>query len=130
MPSVIRINPGRAPEISPCENTLTLAFLQSCVGGYIETVPLSERARKAVPNALMIVNEEGMINALPYNRAASLALRDELSPYETPIFGPAVIGAVEGENIRPLTDDEARRLCAVLCEMAKINEYGGEEECQ
>lgn len=38
----------------------TLKNLQNNVGGYIEHVPLS-------PTVGLIVNEEGLINAMPYN---------------------------------------------------------------
>jgi hypothetical protein len=51
--------PGRAPELEPMfENSLE-AF-QKAVGGYIETYTLT-------PELVVICNEEGKLQGLPYN---------------------------------------------------------------
>jgi hypothetical protein len=44
---------------------LSLESLQSYVGGYIELVPIPLNTR------VMVVNEEGLLRGLPFNRLAS-----------------------------------------------------------
>jgi len=56
---VLKVEPGRAPEMVTMSNTLE-AF-QAAVGGYIETVGLDA-------NATLICNEEGKLAVLPANR--------------------------------------------------------------
>ena len=74
---------GRTHEIIEIENTLEA--LQAAVGGYIETV------RLRVGDAVMIVNEEGLLLGLPYNTLASgFAGRT--------IVGTAIIVGVNGEE--------------------------------
>ena len=63
-----------------------LKDLQREVGGHIETVRLSN------PDALMIVNEEGMLLNLCFNQLASLCA-------EFGIFGTALIVGVDGEEM-------------------------------
>ena len=73
----------RTHEIIEIENTLEA--LQAAVGGYIETV------RLRVGDAVMIVNEEGLLLGLPYNTLASgFAGRA--------IVGTAIIVGVNGEE--------------------------------
>lgn len=74
---------GRTHETVEVENTLEA--LQAEVGGYIETV------RLRVDNAVMIVNEEGLLLGLPYNAAAS-ALAGQ------PIVGTALVVGVDGDE--------------------------------
>ena len=61
-----------------------LRALQHAVDGYIETVWLSD-------NAIMIVDEEGLLKGKPYNTLASLIAR-------TCIYGTALIVGTEGEE--------------------------------
>lgn len=80
---------GRKHEVIDIENTLEA--LQNAVGGYIETV------RLMVDDAVMIVNEEGLLRGLPYNTAAShLAMQ--------PIHGTAVVVGVSGEEFTDIPD--------------------------
>ena len=80
---------GRKHETIDIENTLEA--LQNAVGGYIETV------RLMVDDAVMIVNEEGLLQGLPYNTAASnLAMQ--------PIHGTAVVVGVCGEEFTDIPD--------------------------
>ena len=44
--------------------TFTLKELQEFVGGYIETIPVST-------DQLMVINEEGKLDGLPYNQKAT-----------------------------------------------------------
>ena len=55
---VLRIEPGKAPEIVEIENSLEA--LQEQVGGYIETLTFAR-------DAALIVDEEGKLKGKPYN---------------------------------------------------------------
>lgn len=80
---------GKAHEVIEIENTLEA--LQKAVGGYIETV------RLRVDNAVIIVNEEGLLLGLPYNTGAS-----EFAGQS--IFGTAIIVGVNGEEFTDIPD--------------------------
>ena len=80
---------GRAHEVIEIENTLEA--LQKAVGGYIETV------RLRVDNAVMIVNEEGLLLGLPYNTIASGFAGQS-------IVGTAIIVGVNGEEFTDIPD--------------------------
>ena len=70
----------------------TLEALQAAVDGYIEAITL-------VPGvAVMIVNEEGFLRAMPYNAFATLiAARN--------IVGPALIVGVDGDEFTDIPAD-------------------------
>lgn len=64
MAVLIKIN-GEEENISPRNGqTFELKELQELVGGYIETIPVST-------NQLMVLNEEGKLDGLPYNQKAT-----------------------------------------------------------
>ena len=63
-----------------------LEGLQRCVGGYVETV----RPKNLPWGYLLVVNEEGAINGMRYNKCATAL-------YGFPIFGNAVV-AMQGER--------------------------------
>ena len=65
----------------------TLAAFQKAVGGYIETVTVTE-------GLVFIVNEEGLLLELPFNRHLG------------GIVGDALLVGVEGDEFRSLTDRE------------------------
>ena len=69
--------PGKKPKVTDIENTLKA--LQEIVGGYIETVTLSDRS-------VLIVNEEGLPRELPYN---CTVITHSLMPFQT--FGTIVL---------------------------------------
>ena len=73
---------GELTRIDEIKNDLRA--LQHAVDGYIETVWLSE-------NAVMIVDEEGLLKGKPYNALASLIAR-------TCIYGTALIVGTAGEE--------------------------------
>ena len=56
--TVLVKRPGEAPVLELADNTLEC--FQELVGGYIETYPFSK-------NAVVVCNEEGKIEGLPYN---------------------------------------------------------------
>ena len=58
---VLIVEPNKAPYVKEIENTLEAK--QAIVGGLIEQLCLPR------DNAVIILNEEGKINNLPYNRA-------------------------------------------------------------
>lgn len=80
---------GRTHEVIEIENTLDA--LQKAVSGYIET------RRLRVDNAVMIVNEEGLLLGLPYNTVASGFAGQ-------PIVGTALIVGVNGEKFTDIPD--------------------------
>ena len=60
---------GEVIETSPKNGTYyTLEELKEIVGGYIEIVRLNK-------NEIMVVNEDGKLNNLPYNKKATGLLR-------------------------------------------------------
>lgn len=65
----------------------TLAAFQKAVGGYIETVTVTE-------DLVFIVNEEGLIHQLPLNRHLGS------------IRGDALLVGVDGDEFRSLTQRE------------------------
>lgn len=92
---VIRKAPGRPPELVEMENTL--AALQQAVGGYIETVTLSE-------DAAVICNEEGRLRGLPYN-CSFLGIT---------FVGPILVVGVDGDEMCSLDDGDAALLLHML----------------
>ena len=55
---VLKKEPGKDPVLTAVENTLSA--LQEAVDGYIETVTMAD-------DFVVICNEEGCIQSLPYN---------------------------------------------------------------
>ena len=78
----MKIEPCKPIEIIDVKNKLRALQLQ--VGGYIETVPLSE-------DSVMIVDEEGMLKQYQHNDLASY-----ISGVH--IYGTALIVGVDGEE--------------------------------
>ena len=78
----MKIEPGKPIEIIDVKNKLRALQLQ--VGGYIETVALSE-------DSVMIVDEEGMLKQYQHNDLASY-----ISGVH--IYGTALIVGVDGEE--------------------------------
>lgn len=56
---VVIKEPGKAPYVEPCFPN-TLEAFQKTVGGYIETLTLCK-------DLVLVVNEEGLLQGLPYN---------------------------------------------------------------
>ena len=71
---------NEAPLIEPEGETWTLKELQELVGGYIEIVAAPNH-----PGRVLVINEEGKLKGLPFNKNAT-----DLYIYE-PIVGDAVI---------------------------------------
>ena len=75
----------------------TLEALQKIVGGYIETVTLTQE------KAVMIVNEEGMLLGYGINPVATLIAGHK-------IVGPALIVGVDGEDFTNIPKGLAKRI--------------------
>lgn len=73
---------------------LKLETLQAAVGGYIETVPCRDNGKGKV----MILNEEGKLQGLPYNAKATAMARGIIADSDV-IVGDVVIAdeTPEGE---------------------------------
>lgn len=80
---ILRKKVGCEPEIVEVENTLEA--LQREVGGYIETVTITR-------DACIVVNEEGIINDLPFNTRL----------FGLQLFGTILIVGVDGDEFTDL----------------------------
>ena len=87
------LKPGKPGEPIEIENTLEA--LQAAVGGYIEVVTLGG-------GQAAVVNEEGKINDLPFNRALYAGGMDPVDY----LFGNVLIVGTDGEDFLDLTPAE------------------------
>ena len=94
---VLYKEPGKAPRSMVIPNTLKM--LQDLVGGYIETVRISD-------NIVMIMNEEGKLKGLEPNFFFG-ALGDI-------IIGPVIIAGEDGEDFASLSDEDADYIGGIL----------------
>ena len=94
---VIFKEPGKEPRTMIIPNTLKM--LQDLVGGYIETIRVSDRA-------ILIMNEEGKLKGLEPNFFFG-AIGDI-------IVGPVIIVGDGGEDFTDLPDDEAEEISRIL----------------
>lgn len=83
MAMLLHVN-GRREQVTPLHPpSFSLEELQRFVCGYMEVVTLSD-------GRLLVLNEEGKIDGLPYNVEATLLVADVLLPGDY-IAGPAVL---------------------------------------
>lgn len=96
----IRVAPNTAPTIVEIEDTLE--SLQAEVGGWIEALGLGNRIDA-------MVNEEGLIKNLPFNRHF-------LTPYgPRPVVGTAIIVSSDAEgNTVGLSDAQVQHVMATV----------------
>lgn len=87
---IIYKDPDKAPEVREVDNTLKA--LQDCVGGYIETVPLTR-------DVVIICNEEGRLLGLPPNPVMG-----------GDFIGPVLLVGVKGDEFTDLTDRQVNTL--------------------
>lgn len=67
---------GTSFVVTPENGTdFNLDELQKIVGGYIEIVPIYATWRMFGSDKIMVVNEEGKLNGLPFNPSATLLVR-------------------------------------------------------
>ena len=81
---VVIKEPGKEPYVDPLFDN-TLEAFQKAVGGYIETVRIAE-------DLLIVCNEEGLINNLPFNT--------KVCGY--PLFGTVVGLGIKGDGFASL----------------------------
>lgn len=90
-------NVGEYPKAQDFDDKNLLKELQLAVGGYIETVPISEKL-------VLILDEEGKLKG---RKAINIVLPSEgkITDY---VVGPVVVAGVtrDGENFRGLTRQE------------------------
>ena len=86
----------------------SLAFLQSMVGGNIETIEF--RAPEVPGRFVAVFDEEGKLKDLPANDTATLVLSMGLDYF----VGTVLFLKIEGENIVTLTTDETKKLMDAL----------------
>lgn len=100
---------GKEPILLHCDEdgTLDLKELQGIVGGYIETV--STMFRRYGAPIVLIVNEEGKLQGLEPNRAASACI-----DYQDIICGNAILMQAKGENLVGFDKSTAERICGSL----------------
>ena len=74
---------GKSTNVTPANNKFNYKELNKLVGGYIEIIRLNE-------DLVMVINEEGKLQNLPYNATATMYYQNYVSPYDC-IVGNAVI---------------------------------------
>ena len=89
--------PGKDPQTVEIENTLSV--LQQIVGGYIETVRISDKG-------ILIMNEEGKLLGLEPNFYLG-AIGDTIG-------GPVLVVGEDGEDFVSLPDDEAAEISRIM----------------
>lgn len=101
---VVLARPGEPAKATIMENTL--ASLQGAVGGWVEPVVLGQKGAREI---IAWVNEEGLLDGLPWNRAL---------PGGQPLAGPIVVtGSLlgpEGRETTGLTVSEAQKIVEFL----------------
>lgn len=102
---VVILRPGEAPYKWLWLPEYGLFELQSLVGGDIETVPTEREG------FLLLVNEEGKIEKLRFNRAATKILPGWM---RDAICGTAVLMKRGPEDLEPLSAEEAERWIEII----------------
>ena len=87
-------------DIRTIEINNSLRTLQELVGGYIETLPFS------VLGVIMIMNEEGKLDGLPFN----------FMYYGDPIVGTVIFAGDDIDEFTDLTDEQVESLKSVFVE--------------
>lgn len=93
-------------------DTCKLETLQQLVGGLIETADSClepDWAREPVDSIKLIVNEEGLLQELPYNEHATDLYAFN---YMSSIVGPAVLMAARGDELIGFAKSVAESICA------------------
>ena len=92
-------------------DTCKLKTLQELVGGFIEvtdTCLAASWAREDVDSIQLIVNEEGLLQELPFNERATDLYEFR---YRSGIVGTAVLAAVRGDELIGF----AKPVCKTIC---------------
>lgn len=126
---VIVMPVGTSAYLLPCDDgdTCTLETLQALVGGPIEaadTCLAASWAREDVDSIQLIVNEEGLLQELPFNERAT-----DLYQYRymgTSIVGTAVLMAARGDELIGF----ARPVCETIGSEWNLDLEETSEECR
>ena len=103
MKTVIIIKTDGTKHVKTVEN-IDLAFLQECVGGYIEAVNLP-----SFEGATMYVNEEGKLNGLLINLYATQLFQGDYGKTDVIVGDIVLVGATDSEGYDTgLTDEQAQ----------------------
>ena len=105
MAQIIKAGSNQPESIVPENGTeFSLRELQNAVGGYIEVVHLAD-------GRIMVVNEDGKVQGLPFNMAATQILSD----IGTPVYGRVLKGDDAIHSLGCIVGD------ALICESTEIN---------
>lgn len=110
---VIPADEEQKARLQPCDDgdTCTLETLQALVGGPIEaadTCLAASWAREDVDGIQLIVNEEGLLQELPFNERATDLYEHR---YMSGIVGTAVLMAARGDELIGFARPVARTIC-------------------
>ena len=123
---VIVMPVGTSAYLLPCDDgdTCTLETLKALLGGPIEAADTSW-AREDVDSIQLIVNEEGLLQELPFNERATNLYEHR---YMSGIVGTAVLMAARGEELIGF----ARPVCETIGSEWNLDleETGEEYRCQ
>ena len=107
---VMKIAPGKDPKIIPYDCSSPNAE-QILVNGRFEPVPLIKAYRNVVPDAFMIINEDGKNLFLSYNPIATKIAELRYGDY---IAGTAYLIKRDGEYTTGFDDYEADELASFM----------------
>lgn len=110
---VIPADEEQKARLQPCDDgdTCTLETLQALVGGPIEaadTCLAASWAREDVDSIQLIVNEEGLLQELPFNERATDLYEHR---YMSGIVGTAVLMAARGDELIGFAKPVAKTIC-------------------
>lgn len=110
---VIPADEEQKARLQPCDDgdTCTLETLQALVGGPIEaadTCLAASWARENVDSIQLIVNEEGLLQELPFNERATDLYEHR---YMSGIVGTAVLMAARGDELIGFAKPVAKTIC-------------------
>ena len=91
----------------------TLKEYQAIVEGYIESVPVFPK----YANCVMLVNEEGKLNNLPINQAATNVYGEY--PFDC-IVGNALIVKRGEEDLELMSEEEAKKMLERVLRFEKV----------
>lgn len=125
---VIPADEKQKARLLPCDDgdTCTLETLQALVGGPIEaadTCLAASWAREDVDSIQLIVNEEGLLQELPFNERATDLYEFR---YRSGIVGTAVLAAARGDELIGF----AKPVCETICSEWNLDLEETGEECR
>ena len=125
---VIPADEEQKARLLPCDDgdTCTLETLQALVGGPIEaadTCLAASWAQEDLDSIQLIVNEEGLLQELPFNERATNLYEFR---YMSGIVGTAVLMAAQGDELIGFT----KPVCETICSEWGLDLAETGEECR